>query len=208
LFYCSAFIQAFSFCSVLYFLTKKTRQYFSQVGIVFRHTRGVYVGIMVAVSILLLSVQVLGVPLWWAFGTSNPYSRGYSVYLKPQSPKIGENITIHVTNYGSYKTYSWYNNVSNAMVTITANGMEPYTVYTDENGLASFVYDTQPTVVNVRCYSFSQFYVIPATPKQWEISFALAISIAILFGLLAGFKAYKLKDFASNSSRKRLDVFK
>jgi hypothetical protein len=50
-------------------------------------------GFMVAVS-----VQVLGVPLWWASGTLSPYSREYSVYLKPQSPKIDENITAHVTN--------------------------------------------------------------------------------------------------------------
>ncbi|MCW4023722.1 MAG: hypothetical protein NWF01_01640 [Candidatus Bathyarchaeota archaeon] len=192
----------FSISFIIYFLTKKTRQYYGQVGSTFCYTRSVYAGAMVGVSVFLLLIQIFGVPFWWTFSGLNTQDSVYVSSLNPQNPEIGENITFQVTTWVSYKTYSRFYNISNAVITVEANGIKPYTVYADENGVASFVYQAQPTIFRVYDgEDHSLYHVIPATPQEWEMSCFIAVVGAISLGSLAGFIMFKRKTPPQKTSQ-------
>jgi hypothetical protein len=177
----------FSLGFIVYFLTKKPRQYFHVVNHTFKWTCCLYSSIIMAVSVFLVFIQILGVPVWWVFGGLNTYDYNYHVYLHPENPEIGDNVTLQISSWGAYKGNSWFYNVSNAAITVEANGMESYTVTTDKNGIASFVYEDQPTVLRANYgSSHSQYITIPATPISWQIDCQIAFVGAVCSGLFVG----------------------
>jgi hypothetical protein len=147
-------------------------------------------GILVFVAVLVLLFQALGVPFWWAFGIGNTQDGLWIISVSPENPRVGENVTIGVAE-GVHNIFL----IENATITITRNGMQPQTVYTDKDGVASFVYPGDATVIrasiqwsysNYNVSRHSLYVVIPRTPLTWEADYWIAVSGAILSGLLAG----------------------
>ncbi len=172
---------------IVYFLTKKPRQYFHQVNLTFRRTCSIYSSVIVAVSVFFLLIQVLGVPFWWVFSFCNTERNMYVTSLRPQNPVLGENVTFQVRGYGSMKYSGYYEyNETNTRVSIETK-VRAYDVYTDENGEATFVYESEPTIIRANEGMWhSLYYVIPANPSAWIIySFFAAIG-AVFSGLIAG----------------------
>jgi len=150
-------------------------------------------GPLVFVAVLLLLIQALGVPFWWAFGIGNTQDGWWIISVSPENPKVGENVTIQVAE-GNY----WVGVVDNATVTITRHGMQPLTIYTNNSGEASFAYPGDATVIRASNnasgqVSHSLYVVIPRTPLTWVRNCWIAISGAIVSGLFAGIATFVLQ---------------
>jgi len=144
-------------------------------------------GTLVFVAVLVLLIQALGVPFWWAFGIGNTQDGQWWVSVTPENPKVGENVTVQVVFNGNYAAII----VVNATVTITRSGMQPLTIYTNESGEASFVYPGDGTVIRASNNatgqaSHSLYVAIPKAPPTWVRNCLIAISSAIASGLFAG----------------------
>ena len=148
----------------------------------------------------MLLIQALGVPFWWAFGIGNTQDGWWIISVLPENPKVGENVTIQVAE-GNY----WVGVVDNATVTITRDGMQPLTIYTNKSGEASFGYPGDATVIRASKWwgnsvnnvsgqaSHSLYVVIPRTPLTWVRNCWIAISGAIVSGLFAGIATFVLQ---------------
>jgi hypothetical protein len=139
-------------------------------------------GALVSLAVLVLLIQVLGVPFWWAFGVGNTQDGWWILTVTPENPRIGENVTVQV----------WAGNIGllpmrNATVTVTHNGMLPLTILTNESADASFEYPGDGTVVRASMHTDHSLYVaIPHTPPSWVRILSLSVCAAIASGLLVG----------------------
>ncbi len=157
-------------------------------------------GTLVLAAVLLLLIQALGVPFWWAFGVGNTQDGWWIISVSPENPKVGENVTVQVAE-GNYFVIL----VDNATVTITRHGMQTLTVYTNNSGEVSFAYPGDGTVIKASKWwgnsynnatgqaSHSLYVAIPKTPLTWVRNCWIAISSAIISGLFAGIAAFVLQ---------------
>jgi hypothetical protein len=149
---------------------------------------GLVAGASVFVIVLLLLVQLLGVPLPALVSSQNGW---WIVDVSPDNPKPGENITVEAAagNIGLIP-------VSNATVTVIENGKQPFSVYTDEVGEAFFIYSGGLAVVRVSDsfpdgWFISHYFIFPTT--QWIWLCGVSISGAAAAGLIVGFAVYVLQ---------------
>lgn len=143
-------------------------------------------GALVFSGVLVLLIQLFGVPFWWAFGVGNTQDGWWIVSVTPENPNIGENVTVQVFA-GNISLFP----VRNATVTITHDGMHPLTICTNSSGEASFVYPGDGTVIQASLSTsghtdHSLYVAIPKTPPVWARNLSIAISCAVASGLLAG----------------------
>ncbi len=151
--------------------------------------------------ILLVLIQALGVPFWWAFGVGNTQQGTWIISVTPENPKIGENVTVGVAA-GNYNIFL----VDNATVTITRNGMHPQTIYTDKSGEATFTYPGDGTVIRASNWwgnsfhnatsqaNHSLYVAIPKTPITWVNNCLIGISCASTLGFLVGLSTFKFQQ--------------
>ncbi len=174
-------------------------------------------GALTFLAVLLLLIQAFGVPFWWAFGVGNTQQGTWIISVTPENPKAGENVTIGVAA-GNYNIFL----VDNATVTVTRNGMQPFTIYTDKSGEATFPFPGDGTIIRASNWwgnsfhnatgqaNHSLYVAIPKTPITWVRNYLIAVSGAIALGFLAGIsmftfqrnrsKAYVLKDNKQSSN--------
>lgn len=157
-------------------------------------------GTLVFVAVLVLLIQALGVPFWWAFGVGNTQDGWWIISVSPENPTLGENVTVQVAE-GNYILIL----VDNATVTVTRHGMQTLTIYTNNSGEASFAYPGDGTVIRASKWwgnsynnatgqaSHSLYVAIPKTPVTWTRNCWIAISGAIVSGLFAGIGTFVLQ---------------
>jgi hypothetical protein len=166
---------------IAYFLTKKPRQYYHVENFAYKRSCRILTCIIVAVSVFLLLIQVFGVPFWWVFGFLNTQQDTWLSSSQFENPQLGENVSFRVcgfTSFGSGGSYGFF--VSNSGVSIEPSGQKAYRVVTNEDGIASFVYTTDPTIITFgdsKC-------VVPAYPQSWLLSCVFASVGAMGSGLL------------------------
>jgi hypothetical protein len=151
-------------------------------------------GTLVFVAVLLLLIQALGVPFWWAFGVGNTQDGLWIISVSPENPKVGENVTVQVAFAGNYVFIL----VDNATVTITRHGIQTLTIYTNNSGEASFAYPGDATVIRASNTatgqaSHSLYVAIPKAPPTWVRNCLIAISGSIVSGLFAGIATFVLQ---------------
>lgn len=157
--------------------------------------------------VLLVLIQVFGVPFWWAFGVGNTQDGWWIISVTPENPKVGENVTVGVAA-GNYNIFL----VNNATVTVTRRGMKPLTLFTDESGEATFAYPGDGTVIRASNWwgnsfnnatgqaNHSLYVAIPKTPITWVRSCLIAISGAIALGFLVGISTLTFQQNRSKAS--------
>ncbi len=154
-------------------------------------------GALVFVAVLLLLIQVLGIPFWWVFGIGNTQDGTWIISVSPENPRIGENVTVGVAE-GTHNIFL----VDNATVTITRHGMQTQIVCTNKDGAATFVYPGDATVIRASVQygnSFnnatrhSLYIAIPKTPPTWVKNCWIAVSGAIATGFFAAIATFTLK---------------
>jgi hypothetical protein len=147
--------------------------------------------------VLFLLIQAFGVPFWWTFGVGNTQNGWWIISVKPENPKVGENVTVGVAA-GNYNIFL----VDNATVTITRNGMKPLTVYTDKSGEATFAFPGDGTVIRASEWwgnsfhnatsqtNHSLYVAIPKTPLTWVRNCWIAGTVAVASGFLVGIATF------------------
>jgi hypothetical protein len=150
--------------------------------------------------VLLLLIQVFGVPFWWVFGVGNTQEGWWIISVSPENPRVGENVTVGVAA-GNFNIFL----VENATVTITRNGMHPLTVYTDKSGEATFPYPGDGTVIRASNWwgnsfhnateqaNHSLYVAIPKTPITWVRNCLIAISGAAALGFVVGISTFTFR---------------
>jgi hypothetical protein len=149
---------------------------------------GLVAGASVFFIALLLLVQLLGAPLWALVSSQNGW---WIVSVWPENPKPGENVTVMVAA-GNFMLLP----MSNATVTVIEDGKQPFSVYTDEQGRAFFIYSGGLTVVRVseslpNGWFISRYLIVPTTLWIWICW--VAISGAAAASLIIGFAVYVLQ---------------
>ena len=154
-------------------------------------------GALTFLTILLVLIQAFGVPFWWVLGVGNTQEGLWVISVTPSNPKVGENVTIGVAA-GNYNVFL----VANATVTITRNGMQSLTIYTDKNGEATFTYPGDGTIIRASNWwgnsfhnatqqtNHSLYIAIPKTPITWVKDCLIAFSTATVLGSLVGISTF------------------
>jgi hypothetical protein len=121
------------------------------------------------------------VPFWWVFGFLNTQQDTWIVSSQFENPTVGENVSFRLwgsTQLGFTAHNFW---IGHSAVNIEPVGQKAYQVITNEDGIAYFVYTTDPTII--KSY-YSPYYVVPAIPTSWLISCVFASVGAVVSGLL------------------------
>jgi hypothetical protein len=164
-------------------------------------------GALTFFAVSLVLIQAFGVPFWWAFGVGNTQVGWWIISVTPENPKLGENVTVGVAA-GNYNIFL----VDNATITVTRSGMQPFKIYTDKSGEATFPYPGDGTIIRASNWwgnsfhnatsqaNHSLYVAIPKTPITWVRNCLIALSIAIAFGFLIGFSTFTLLRNKKNSN--------
>ena len=149
--------------------------------------------LVVSFLIFVLVTQVLGVPLWWVFGSLVPLSivqrPRLVVEVSPESPRnIGEIINVTVTNSSSKLP------VEGAKVSAVKDGME-VTLYADSQGQTSFEFFGEVTVLTAEKTGInpSRPVAIPKAPAEWVRDTQGSLVIGIITGVAGSITTHILQ---------------
>jgi hypothetical protein len=162
---------------------------------------GYIIAIFVIIGFLafIASTQVLGVPLWWIFRNSVPFSvtpleSRFDVTINPEAPiNIGDDVLVTVLNASDKMP------VEEAKVSLQKDGEHIYDYYTNASGKVIVEYVGEVTIIEVSKTDFKTVLeAIPHAPDKWVRDQYTSMGIGIISAVIGSLTTYVLQ-----SKRKR-----
>lgn len=142
----------------------------------------------------IISMQILGVPLWWVFRNLKPLSvvqleSRFEVLINKTPTNIGDKVLVTVLNATSHMP------VQGAKVSLRKDGVYIYDYYTNASGQVLVEYLGEVTIIEVNKTGFeTALEAIPPNPPKWVRNSIISIVTGIISAVVGSVMMYTLQE--------------